>query len=77
MRDACYCASIRFFIGSDNVAQFFPITDTSTNLLAANITKYYQLFDELTEEAHHMTEYKAYRIKYTAPRTNGCQLFTS
>lgn len=29
----------KFFIGSDNVAQFFPINDTSTNLLAMNITK--------------------------------------
>ena len=29
----------RFYIGSDNVAQFFPIKDTSTNLLASNITK--------------------------------------
>jgi hypothetical protein len=33
----------KFFIGSDNVAQFFPITDTSTNLLASNITKYARL----------------------------------
>ena len=41
----------RFFIGSDNVAQFFPIRDTSINLLASNITKYYQLFDQLTPEA--------------------------
>jgi len=41
----------RFYIGSDNVAQFFPIKDTSTNLLAANITKYWQLFDRLTTEA--------------------------
>ena len=29
----------RFFIGSNNVAQFFPIRDTSVNLLASNITK--------------------------------------
>jgi len=41
----------KFFIGSDNVAQFFPIKDTTVNLLASNITKYYQLFDKLTEEA--------------------------
>jgi len=41
----------KFFIGSDNVAQYFPIKDMSTNLLASNITKYYQLFDRLTPEA--------------------------
>jgi len=41
----------KFFIGSDNVAQYFPIRDTSINLLAGNITKYYQLFDKLTPEA--------------------------
>ena len=41
----------RFFIGSDNVAQFFPIKDTSTNLLAMNITKYYQLLEKLTADA--------------------------
>lgn len=41
----------KFYIGSDNVAQFFPIRDTSVNLLASNITKYYQLFEKLTEEA--------------------------
>jgi len=41
----------KFFIGSDNVAQFFPIKDTSINLLASNITKYYQLFAKLTKEA--------------------------
>jgi hypothetical protein len=41
----------KFFIGSDNVAQFFPINDTSINLLASNITKYYQLFDKLTPDA--------------------------
>jgi len=41
----------RFFIGSDNVAQFFPINDRTSNLLAANITKYYQLFNKLTTEA--------------------------
>ena len=41
----------KFFIGSDNVAQYFPIRDTSINLLAANITKYYQLFERLTPEA--------------------------
>ena len=29
----------RFYIGSDNVAQYFPISDLSTNLLAMNITK--------------------------------------
>ena len=38
----------KFFIGSDNVAQYFPIKDTSINLLASNITKYYQLFEKLT-----------------------------
>ena len=31
--------STKFFIGSDNVAQFFPVYDTSINLLAMNITK--------------------------------------
>ena len=41
----------KIYIGSDNVAQFFPITDTTTNLLASNITKYYQLFEKLTPEA--------------------------
>jgi len=41
----------KFFIGSDNVAQYFPIKDTTINLLAGNITKYYQLFDKLDEEA--------------------------
>jgi len=41
----------KFFIGSDNVAQYFPIKDTSINLLAGNITKYYQLFDKLPPEA--------------------------
>jgi hypothetical protein len=41
----------KFFIGSDNVAQFFPVKDTSINLLASNITKYYQLFKRLTPEA--------------------------
>ena len=41
----------KFFIGSDNVAQYFPIKDTSINLLASNITKYYQLFEKLTPEA--------------------------
>ena len=41
----------QIYIGSDNVAQYFPIKDTSINLLASNITKYYQLFDKLTEEA--------------------------
>jgi len=41
----------KFFIGSDNVAQYFPIMDTSINLLAGNITKYYQLFDKLTPDA--------------------------
>ena len=41
----------KFFIGSDNVAQYFPINDTSTNLLASNITKYWPLFDKLTPEA--------------------------
>ena len=29
----------KFYIGSDNVAQYFPINDLSTNLLAMNITK--------------------------------------
>ena len=41
----------KFFIGSDNVAQYFPIKDTSINLLASNITKYYQLFNKLTPAA--------------------------
>ena len=27
----------KFFIGSDNVAQFFPINDTSINLLACSM----------------------------------------
>ena len=44
----------KFFIGSDNVAQFFPIRDTSINLLASNITKYYQLFDKMTPEKAEM-----------------------
>ena len=48
----------RIFIGSDNVAQFFPIKDTSVNLLAVNITKYWQLFDKLTPEAAENVAYK-------------------
>jgi len=47
----------KFFIGSDNVAQYFPIKDTSINLLASNITKYYQLFEKLTEEAGNNVAY--------------------
>ena len=47
----------RFYIGSDNVAQYFPIKDTSINLLASNITKYYQLFEKLTEEAGNNVAY--------------------
>ena len=31
--------------------RYFPIKDTSINLLASNITKYYQLFEKLTAEA--------------------------
>ena len=41
----------KFYIGSDNVAQFFPVNDGSTNLLAMNITKYWQLYDKLSPEA--------------------------
>jgi len=41
----------QIYIGSDNVAQYFPIRDTSINLLASNITKYYQLFEKLPEAA--------------------------
>ena len=47
----------RFYIGSDNVAQYFPIKDTSINLLASNITKYYKLFEKLTEEAGNNVAY--------------------
>ena len=54
-----------FYIGSDNVAQFFPIRDTSVNLLASNITKYWPLFDQLTPEAGENVAYKnAYRMYF-------------
>jgi len=48
----------KVFIGSDNVAQFFPINDTSTNLLASNITKYWPLFDKLSPEAAKNVSYQ-------------------
>jgi len=55
----------RFYIGSDNVAQFFPIKDTTNNLLAANITKYWKLFERLTPEAAENVAYKnAYRMYF-------------
>ena len=65
----------KFFIGSDNVAQYFPIKDTSINLLASNITKYYQLFDKLTEEAALNVAYnnaeKLYFADWTVPTGAG------
>jgi len=61
----------KFYVGSDNVAQFFPLTDSTTNLLAGNITKYYQLYDKLTEEAGNMVSYgnaqRDYFEKWTVP----------
>jgi len=61
----------KVFIGSDNVAQFFPIKDTSVNLLAVNITKYWQLFDKLTPEAaenvSYMNAYRRYFEKWDVP----------
>ena len=51
--------------------QFFPLTDSTTNLLAGNITKYYQLYDKLTEEAGNMVSYgnaqRDYFEKWTVP----------
>ena len=51
----------KFFIGSDNVAQFFPVEPDKMgerpNMLAMNITKYYQLFDKLTPEAANNVAY--------------------
>ena len=65
----------RFYIGSDNVAQFFPIRDTSVNLLASNITKYWPLFDLLTPEAAENVSYKnAYRMYFDGwdvPKASG------
>jgi len=55
----------KFYIGSDNVAQYFPVNDTSTNLLASNITKYWPLFDKLTPEAAKNVSYEnAYNIYF-------------
>jgi len=48
--DTCNKHDTKIFIGSDNVAQYFPIKDTSINLLASNITKYYQLFEKMKSE---------------------------
>jgi len=65
----------KFFIGSDNVAQYFPIRDTSINLLAANITKYYQLFDKLTPEAGQNVAYgnaqRLYFDNWDVPKGSG------
>ena len=65
----------KFFIGSDNVAQYFPIRDTSINLLAANITKYYQLFDKLTPEAGQNVSYgnaqRLYFDNWDVPKGSG------
>ena len=54
--ECCQKNHTKIYIGSDNVAQYFPILETETtstgvNLLASNITKYYQLFEKLTPEA--------------------------
>ena len=56
----------KFYIGSDNVAQYFPIRDTSINLLAGNITKYYQLFERLTPEAAENVAYNNAEREYFA-----------
>jgi len=65
----------KFFIGSDNVAQYFPIKDTSINLLAGNITKYYQLFEKLTPEAAENVAYnnaeKLYFASWSVPKADG------
>jgi len=55
----------KFFIGSDNVAQYFPINDVSTNLLASNITKYWPLFDKLSPAAGQNVAYQnAYNLYF-------------
>jgi len=65
----------KFFIGSDNVAQYFPVKDTSTNLLAVNITKYWPLFDALTKEAGENVAYRnaerLYFDNWAVPVCNG------
>jgi len=65
----------KFYIGSDNVAQYFPVKDTSTNLLAMNITKYWPLFDALTPEAAenvaHKNAYRMYFDTWDVPSTRG------
>jgi len=65
----------KFYIGSDNVAQYFPINDLSTNLLAMNITKYWPLFDKLTPEAGEnvawRNAHRAYFEKWDVPTGEG------
>ena len=65
----------KIFIGSDNVAQYFPIKDTSINLLSGNITKYYQLFSKLTPEAAENVAYnnaqKLYFENWDVPKGDG------
>jgi len=65
----------RFYIGSDNVAQFFPVRDTSVNLLASNITKYWPLFELLTPEAAENVAWKnaerLYFEGWTVPAGDG------
>jgi hypothetical protein len=41
----------RFTIGSDQVAQFYSVPDAQSNLLSANIKKYWPLFEKLSEAA--------------------------
>jgi len=65
----------KVFIGSDNVAQFFPINDTSVNLLASNITKYWPLFDKLSPEAGknvaYQNAYNHYFANWDVPTGEG------
>ena len=45
-------------IGSDNVAQYFAIPFTETNLLSMNIKKYWPLFDRLSPKAAQRVAYQ-------------------
>ena len=54
----------RRFLLAD-VAQFFPVHDASTNLLAMNITKYWPLFERLSPDAAEAVAYgNAYALYF-------------
>lgn len=59
----------------DCCAQYFPVRDATTNLLAMNITKYWLLFDQLTKDAAENVAYqnafRTYFENWDIPKASG------